>query len=175
MRNPVRSIGTAEILAASETIDEGKVLKQSLPPLLSVSINLIDALDSRDVFTILSTQRNSIDKSIRADVNCIHYDFEVKNVNEIIWIPGKATLTDPGTKTDSPLAHTRSQPLSHCLILIDLSGLESRRSECPLGQVPKKEPIVWELCVISELRNSHFSCKLNANGLSNDARSGHLF
>ena len=66
-------------------------------------IELLNALDSKDLFETLSTCRNSIDRSIRADVSVIRYEFETHKVNRIIWIPGKLNLEDTLTKTNSPL------------------------------------------------------------------------
>ena len=68
-------------------------------------MDLIVVLDSKDLYTSLSTQRKSIDRSVRADVNYIRYQFEISNANRICWIPGRLNLADPGTKPDSPLIH----------------------------------------------------------------------
>lgn len=132
-KRPVKSVGAAEILAASEAIDEEKMLKMAMSLLLFNNIPLLVALDSRDLFTSLSTQRNSVDKSIRADVNVIRYEFETQHVDEIIWIPDRVNLTDPGTKTDSPLTQSLLQTMSNGKIAIDLTEHESRRSDLPLG------------------------------------------
>lgn len=102
-KRPVKSIGAAKILAASESIDEGKCLKRPAALLFGIDISIIIALDSRDLYTSLSTQRNSIDNLIRADINVLRYEFETKNVNEMVWIPGCVILTDTGIKTDSRL------------------------------------------------------------------------
>ena len=106
-KRPVKSIGAAEILAAGEAIDEGKVLVNAYRVLLGMDIDLMISLDSKDLFETLSTCRNSIDRSIRADVSVIRYEFETQNVNRFFWIPGKVNLADPLTKTNSPLV----QPL----------------------------------------------------------------
>lgn len=77
-RRPTKSTGDAEVLAAGEAIDEGKVLRATFELLLDISIGLIVVVDSKDLYTSLSTQRNCVDRSIRADVNCIGLDFETK-------------------------------------------------------------------------------------------------
>ena len=102
-KRPVRSIAAGEILAAGEAIDEGIMLKRTFSLLLDLSVELIFILDSKDLYTSLSTQRQSIDRSVRADVNYIRYQFEVGNANRICWVPGRLNLADPGTKPDSPL------------------------------------------------------------------------
>lgn len=102
-KRPVKSIGAAEILAAGQAIDEGKVLASAYHILLGVQVDLVIALDSKDLFETLSTCRNSIDSSIRADVNVIRYEFETHKVNRIVLIPGKINIRDPLTKTNSPL------------------------------------------------------------------------
>lgn len=80
-KRPVRSIGTAELLAAGEAIDEGKILASTLAVITNQPVELIIALDTKDLFSSLSSQRNPIDKSIRADVNVIRYELECGNVN----------------------------------------------------------------------------------------------
>lgn len=102
-KRPVKSVGAAEILAAGEAFDEGKIIAQAYSTLLGQKIDLIVALDSKYLFQSLSTQRNSIDKSIRDDVNVIRHEFETNNVHEIICIPGKQNLANHGTKCASSL------------------------------------------------------------------------
>lgn len=99
-RRPIICFGGAEILDILEAIDKGNVLKRSLSILFEIAVTLSNALDSRDLFTHLPTQRNLINGSASADADCIRYKFEVKNVIGIICIPGKVKFTDPETKTD---------------------------------------------------------------------------
>lgn len=105
-RRPVESFSTAEILAAAEAVDEGKILKSVFSALLCTLSHLPVALYSRDLLTSFSTQRNSVDISICADVNVIRYEYETHNIDEIVWIPGRVNLTNPGTKTYSALSVT---------------------------------------------------------------------
>lgn len=114
-KRPVKSIGAAEILAASEGMDEGKVPSSDICIMLGIDIELSKAVDSKDLLTSLSTQCNSIDRSIRRDENSISYEFETHKVNQIYWIPGVQNLADILTKRDSPL----SQPFQ----LLTYSGL----------------------------------------------------
>lgn len=78
-------------------------------------------LDSRDLFTSLSTQRQSIDKSIQADVNVIRHEFELRNVARFIWLPGKLYLSDAGTKPDSPLTEALQLSLANGCLEVDLA------------------------------------------------------
>lgn len=55
--------------------------------------------------TSLSTKRTSVAKSIRYDLNIIRHEFERRFIDDIVWIPGKSNLADPGTKSDTPLIH----------------------------------------------------------------------
>lgn len=81
-------------------------MRDSLQILMETEIELWIAVGRKDLYISLSTQRNSIDKSIRADVNIIRFDFETKVLNRMFWIPGRCNLSDPGTKQDSPLQDT---------------------------------------------------------------------
>lgn len=49
----------------------------------------------------MSTQHSSTEKSIRAHVSVIRYEFEMDGVREFVWITGKENLANPGTKRDS--------------------------------------------------------------------------
>lgn len=66
-------------------------------------------------------RRNSIEKSIRAAVNCIQFEYEMGNVDVMCWLLRSASLADQGTKVDSPLrqafqflTHTRKIPIDLC-------------------------------------------------------------
>ena len=132
-RRPVRSIGSAETLAVGEAIDEGKLLKEAISLLLQIDVQLIIVTDSKDLYNSLSTQRNATDKSIRADVNVIRYEFETNSVNEMVWVPGRVNLADPGTKRDSQLTDALQLLLFTGRIPLDLSAAESRSTYLPLG------------------------------------------
>lgn len=56
---PPPSVDAAEILAAGEAIDDGMMMARRLSCTINVYIPLVVDLDSHDVFTFLSTQRNS--------------------------------------------------------------------------------------------------------------------
>ena len=60
-------------------------------------------VDSKDLFTSLSTQKNSIDSSITGDVECIRFELQTGTVEKISWIPGKVNLADPLTNKYSVL------------------------------------------------------------------------
>lgn len=61
-KRPDRSIGAAETLAAGEAIDEGNVLENTLSSITYKQVDLVEALDRKDLFSSLSTQGNSIEK-----------------------------------------------------------------------------------------------------------------
>ena len=132
-KRPVRSIGAAEILAVGEAVDEGKTLKSAVSTILGINVKLLVATDSKDLFNSLSTQRNSIDKSIRADVNLIRFEYETHSVNTVVWIPGKCNPADPGTKRDSPLTDVLRLMLYTGVIPIEFTGSQSRSSQRSLG------------------------------------------
>ena len=102
-KRPVKSVPAAEILASAEAIDEAKMISHAFSEIMNMNIGVHLCVDSKDLFTSLSTQRNSIDRSIRGDVASIRFEFQVGNVNKISWIPGKINLADPLTNKDSQL------------------------------------------------------------------------
>lgn len=84
-------------------MDEGKIIASTISTVLSVHVTIHVALDTNDLFTSITTQQISIDKSIRVDVNVIHYHFKRENVSRIFWLLGRQNLADPNRKSDSPL------------------------------------------------------------------------
>lgn len=133
-KRPVRSIAAGEILAAGEGIDEGVMLKRAYSLLLGIKAELIVVLDSKDLYTSLSTQRQSIDRSVCADVNYIRYQFEIGNADRICWIPGRLNLADPGTKPDSPLIHALQLLMFSGQLPFGFPDLEATNSKVkPLG------------------------------------------
>ena len=97
-RRPVKSIGAAEILPVGEAIDEGKVLKSAISVHIGQKLQLVVITDSKYLFNSLATQIISIDKSFRADLNVIRFEYETHAVITVGWIPGKIDPADVGTK-----------------------------------------------------------------------------
>eukprot|EP00171_Calliarthron_tuberculosum_P001292 IDg1292t1 len=128
-KRPVRSIGSAEILAAGEAIDMGKTIVKSYERLLNVKVDNLIVVDTKDLYSSLSTCRNSIDKSIRADVSVIRYEFETKNISRMVWIPGKCNLADAGTKPNSPLTNALQLMMFSGELPIDFSDHEFKTTE----------------------------------------------
>lgn len=102
-KHPVRSIFSAKILAAGEAIDEGRILAAKLTLILGLHVPLHVERDSQDPLASVSTNRNSVERSIQAECNYIRFEFERRNVARIIWVPNKLDLADPATKSVSTL------------------------------------------------------------------------
>lgn len=79
---PVRSLGAAETIAAGEGIDIGKTLAQVYQKLLHMEIDLVCAVDSKDLFTAHTTQRHSIDPSICGEISVVRFEFEDPNITK---------------------------------------------------------------------------------------------
>lgn len=89
---PVKSIRAAEIIAAAEGIDEGKMIAYSETFRMKIPLRLF--VDYKGLFTLLCTQRLSIERSIRGDVGSIRFEFQTGMVPNISWIPGKINTAD---------------------------------------------------------------------------------
>lgn len=72
-KRPFKSEHAAEILTASEGIEEGKTIAKAYSELLDIYIKFYIALESRYILKLVSTQKNSIEKSIHGDVSFIRY------------------------------------------------------------------------------------------------------
>lgn len=91
---PAKSVGAAKILAAFEATDEGEIFKPALSTALSTKLRLVAVPDLRELFTSLSMQRNSADKSNRANFNVTRYKYKTQNAADIFWIPGRVSPTN---------------------------------------------------------------------------------
>ena len=132
-RRPAKSTPVAEILACSEAIDEGKTIKYTLRQIIELDLPLYIVVDTKDLFTTLSTRQNSIDKAIRPDVNSIRFEFETQNVDEIIWVPGAVNLADPGTKPNSALSDSLKTTLLTGKLQLDFCKAEHKSYGRSLG------------------------------------------
>lgn len=133
-KRPIKSVPAAEILAASEGIHEGKMIASVYSEIFQMEISLRLFVDSKDLFTSLSSQRLSIDRSIRGDVGSIRFEFQTGSVENISWITGKINLADVLTKQDSALTDTLCLCLATCRIPIDYDKeCESKSTEKNLG------------------------------------------
>lgn len=133
-KRPAKSVPAAEIMATSECIDEVKVISHAYMELMNIEVRVQVCVDSKDLFTSLSTQRNSVDRSIRSDVACIRYEFQTGCIDAITWIPGKLNLADVLTKSDSPLTDALQLTLYTGRIQIDFGHqLETKQSKRNYG------------------------------------------
>lgn len=102
-RRRVKSIGAAETLAAGDAVDIGKILEKAYATILQGQVDLVIVVDTKDIYTTLSTQRELLDKSIRRDVGVIRFEIETKTVAEFVWILRKLIFVDNDTKFDCSL------------------------------------------------------------------------
>ena len=103
-QRPVRSIASGEVLAVGSAIDKGKILSRTFSKLFKTYVPLSVVVDSKDLFTSLSTCCIPEDKTIRADLELLRYHYETHHLEELIWVPGSVNLADPLIKRDSPLS-----------------------------------------------------------------------
>lgn len=87
------------------------MIKRVLSTLLKMEIKTMMIVDSKDPYHALSSKRNTIGKSVRPDVNSIHFHFETE-IDFFVWIRGSLNLADIGTKRDSDLTETLVQNLA---------------------------------------------------------------
>lgn len=130
---PVKSIASSEVLAAGEGVDEGKQLARTYKKLLQLDVPLTVLVDSKDLFTSISTCRVPEDKSIRADLELLRYYYETKQLNELIWIPGSTNLSDSLTKKDSPLCNVLQLMLFDGFIPMNIDKAQSSASKTSMG------------------------------------------
>lgn len=77
---PVKAVGAANILAASEGMNVGKVLREVAAIFFGIAVELVFVVDFKDLFTSLSLQRNPVDRSIRPIFRTIRFEYETDGV-----------------------------------------------------------------------------------------------
>lgn len=92
-------------------------------------VQLHVALPFKDLFTTLSTQRNSTEKFIWADVNFMRFNLMEHGFSRIIWIPG--------TKACSLLSYSLGLFLHYGRLLLNFSTAEKCNADSPLGYFTK--------------------------------------
>ena len=130
---PTKSSGSAETLAAGDAIDNGKPFFDTLNILLASGIHLIAVVDCKDLFTSLSTCENPVDKSMRADVSLILYNYETRRLNRLICTPGSLNSADMLAKLDIALTDSVQLMIFYGTLPYDMSKEEIRDSAQPLG------------------------------------------
>ena len=72
---------SAETFAAAKAIDEGKMLAKAVEELIGTEVKLSVVVDSKDLFSTLSTCRMVSDRFIRGDPSSIRFEFSTKNAS----------------------------------------------------------------------------------------------
>lgn len=75
-RRPAKSTPAAEILAASEAVDEVVTLKEFMSKLLGSEVRAVVIVDSKDLCHALSTKLSTAEKSVRRRLNSLRFYFE---------------------------------------------------------------------------------------------------
>ena len=130
---PNNSSGSAETLAAGVTIDDGKLIVETLKILLAGGVHLIVVFDCKNLFTLLSTCRNPVNKSMRANVSLIRFNYETRRLNRLIWTPGSLSPADVPTKMDSALTDSVQLMMFDGTLTYDMSKAKIPDSAQPLG------------------------------------------
>ena len=127
-KRPVKSVPAAEILAATEGIDERKTIAKAYSELMDMDIKMQLCVDSKDLFTTMSTQRNSIKRSIRGDFSSIPFEFQTGNVHKISWVPSNVNLADPLTKKNSQITDLLQLTMFTAQLCVDLDQVAETKS-----------------------------------------------
>lgn len=134
----MRITAAAETLAARDVNDVNKVLKLALSHQLGINVPLIVAVYRKDLFTSLSMQRKSIDRSICADASIIRFEFKVLNFNDFVWVRRTSNLADRSRKLNSSITYALQLTVSQGTFALDYITPESKRPDAPIGQVMLK-------------------------------------
>lgn len=127
-KRPTKSVPVTEILATTERIDDVKMIGNTSKEILGIDIATQICVDSKDLFTSLSTQRNSIDRLMRSDIACIRFELQVASIDKITWLPGKLNIADALTKQDSPLTEALRITLYTGKLQLDFEGNTETKS-----------------------------------------------
>ena len=94
---------------------------KAIEELFCSEVKLAIVIDSKNLFTTLSTCRLDSDRSTLGDVSSIWFEFATKNVSSMIFVPGKIKLAYPGTELDSSLTQALQLFLECTCLPIDFT------------------------------------------------------
>lgn len=119
---------TAAILAATEFIDEGKLIAQAYLEIMAIYIKMRRCVDSNDLFTSLSTQLNFIYRYVFGNLRCIRFEFQSWAVEKISWVLGSVNLGVLLTKKDSSLTDLLQLRLFPGRLAVDFENVSETKS-----------------------------------------------
>ena len=107
IKRVVNDILSAECMALGHAIDEAMMLRNSILEALCVThkdyVPIICYIDSKSLCENIHSSNNAADLKLRRQVASIRQHLELKEINEVVWIPTKQQLADCLTKsTASP-------------------------------------------------------------------------
>lgn len=148
--------GAAKLLAASNSMDNWKVICKLATLLFRIAVEVTRFVDSKHLSRFLSTQSNSIERFILPIVDTIRFEYESGGVDEVLLLPWSSNLGHPETKTDSP-SLTPLQLLTYdVIILSDMSQAELQRRH-PSWGTPLES--IFERCWVSKISQQRCSSK----------------
>lgn len=129
----MNSVTSAEALAAGEAIDQGKVPIKAFNEQLNLNIESWIGVDSKDLFSNMSTCRMAADQSICGDIRSIRLEFATKTIPIMIWVPGNTNSADPRTKTDRNISQILLLLFATSQIPFDFDEARNQSSEKLIG------------------------------------------
>lgn len=102
------------------------MLSRTLSSIYGVKVPLIIYLYSKDLFSPLSTQRNSVNKRVQPEINVIRHEYESEGVDELIRVPSRTNLAEPRTRPDYPLTEPLELILFGDCLSIDQTDLGAK-------------------------------------------------
>lgn len=119
-------------MAAFEKIESLVPLRQVIQLALGRPVESWLLADSKDLYSTLTTQRNSVDKSVRGAVNFIIIVIQAKP-DFMGWIPGSCSPAYIGSKQNNSLTNATTLILATGSIPVDLSSAEVKSNQTRLG------------------------------------------
>lgn len=131
---PVKIVTAAKFLTVGQDIDDAEVIASAYSELMDMDIRVCLFVDSKDLFLSFSTQKNSIDRSIRGYIGCTRYEYRTVAVEKVSWIPGSTNLADPLTKKDSSLTNALQLSLFSGRLCVNFDAVsETKKSGSNFG------------------------------------------
>lgn len=122
-RSPEKSTPAAEILSASEAVDEMMTLKNSVYKLAHLKIATMITVHLNDLYHAPSSKNTTIDKSVLPDVNAMTIYSETA-ANSLEFIAGSFIPADVRITLDSLLTKALVFSLATVVLKIELSSCE---------------------------------------------------
>lgn len=133
-RRVTRSVLAAELFACVNSFDHSSTLRVTLNDMFGRPVPLVVCTDSKSLYDMLVGLKSTTEKRLLIDLAGLREAYEMREIDEIIWIPSECNPADALTKKDPCVAMDKLQ--EHNEIDLNPNAWVERKEDKWKGGVP---------------------------------------